>query len=81
VVGFGGDFAVEAEESLLIWRERRNINFVLLVGVHLVLEIVIVLGFEMMVRICVRFLCDLSRFREVSLSLRGDLYVAWWLLF
>jgi hypothetical protein len=43
VIGFGGDFTIEAEESLLIWGERSDINFVLLVGVHLVLEIVMVL--------------------------------------
>jgi len=41
VVCLGGDFAVEAEESLLIGGEGSNINLVLLVGVHLGLEMVV----------------------------------------
>jgi len=35
MVGLGGELAVEAEESLLVWREGADVDFVLLVGVHL----------------------------------------------
>jgi len=35
VVGFGGEFAIEAEEALFVWGERADIDFVLLVGVHI----------------------------------------------
>jgi len=35
MVGFGREFAVEAKETLLIRRERADVDLVLLVGVHL----------------------------------------------
>jgi len=34
VIGLGGEFTVETEETLLIWRERLDVDLVLLVGVH-----------------------------------------------
>jgi len=34
VIGLGGEFAVETEKFRLLWRERADVDLVLLVGVH-----------------------------------------------